>query len=175
MVVVNLNGKVVEGNLNPSSDTATHVALYRAFKDIGGVAHSHSLYGTMFAQACQEVPCFGTTHADHFSGSIPVTRFLTESEVEEDYEGNTGAVIIERFSDLNPIEIPAVLVAGHAPFSWGKSADDAVKNLLVLERVSEMVLGTLHLNSKGNILPDYVLRKHYERKHGLLAYYGQKK
>ena len=175
MVLVDLDGNVVDGDLRPSSDTPTHVRLYNAFEDIEGVAHSHSLYATMFCQACKEIPCFGTTHADHFHGNIPLARFLTPNEVEEDYEGNTGTVIIERFANLNPLEIPGILVSGHAPFSWGKSPDDAVKNLLILERVAKMAIGTIQLNPNSDSIPEHISNKHYERKHGENAYYGQKK
>ncbi len=175
MVLVDLDGNIVEGDLRPSSDTPTHISLYNAFEAIEGVAHSHSLYATMFCQACREIPCFGTTHADHFHGNVPLARFLSEEEVDEDYEGNTGTVIIERFSSLNPIEIPGVLVSGHAPFSWGKSPDDAVKNLLILERVAQMTIGTLQLSSGADPLPEHISKKHYSRKHGPDAYYGQKK
>lgn len=174
MVVVDLNGAVVEGDLRPSSDTPTHLELYRNFQEIGGIAHSHSLYATTLSQACQEIPCFGTTHADHFNGTIPLTRLLTEAEVNDDYEGNTGTAIVERFKDINPLEMPAVLVAGHAPFSWGETPGKAVENMLVLERVSQMAIDGLKLNAGMQTIPDYILRKHYERKHGPNAYYGQK-
>jgi L-ribulose-5-phosphate 4-epimerase len=173
MVVLDMAGKVVEGALNPSSDSPTHLELYKAFPNIGGITHSHSRYATMFAQACQEIPCFGTTHADHFYGPVPVTRFLTEDEVEEDYELNTGKLIIERFNDLDPDSTPAVVVAGHGPFTWGKTAFDSVKNNLVLEQVAQMALGTMQLNPDGKPLPDYIKDKHYKRKHGPDAYYGQ--
>lgn len=175
MIIIDLEGKVVEGKLEPSSDTPTHLALYKAFEDIGGVAHTHSQYATMFAQACSEIPCFGTTHADHFYGNVPITRFLTEEEVKQGYEANTGTVIIERFAEIKPLEMPAVLVAGHGPFSWGKTPKEAVKNSLVLEKVAQMALGTLQLNPTSVRLPEYILRKHYLRKHGPNAYYGQKK
>jgi L-ribulose-5-phosphate 4-epimerase len=175
MVVVDLDGKVVEGTLRPSTDTLTHVKLYKAFTPIGGITHSHSLYATMFAQACCEIPCFGTTHADHFDGSVPVTRFLAEAEVESGYESNTGVVIIERFASLDVMNMPAVLVAGHAPFVWGKSASDSVNNSIALERVAQMALGTLQLNPDTTALPKHILEKHYQRKHGPDAYYGQKK
>ncbi len=175
MVVVDLSGKVVEGSKRPSSDTATHVELYKAFQNIGGIAHSHSEFATIFAQACVEIPCFGTTHADHFDGNIPVTRFLTEKEVNENYELNTGKIIIERFKNLDPVAIPGVLVAGHAPFVWGKDAEDSVKNNLVLERVAKMAYVSMQLNPNLKALPDYILKKHYERKHGPGAYYGQSK
>ena len=173
IVVVDLDGKIVEGKLRPSSDLPTHLELYKAFKEIGGITHSHSENATSFAQACVEIPCFGTTHADHFNGPVPVTRFLTEVEVNEDYELNTGKVIIERFKKLDYSAIPGVLVAGHAPFTWGKNPEDSVKNNLVLERIAKMALNSLMLNPKLSKLPDYILNKHYKRKHGPDAYYGQ--
>jgi L-ribulose-5-phosphate 4-epimerase len=175
MVIMDLDGKVVEGSLHPSSDTPTHLKLYNAFSAIGGITHTHSLYATIFAQACREIRCFGTTHADHFDGPVPVTRFLTEDEVLADYEANTGNVIIERFKKLDAMRIPAVLVAGHAPFTWGKSATESVKNSVALERIAQMALGTLELNPEIIELPKYILEKHYQRKHGPDAYYGQKK
>jgi L-ribulose-5-phosphate 4-epimerase len=175
MVVVDLEGKIVEGNNNPSSDTPTHLQLYKAFKDIGGIAHSHSKFATMFAQAGLEIPCLGTTHADSFYGPVPVTRFITEKEVKEGYEKNTATVIIELFDKINPLEMKAVLVRGHGPFTWGKTPEEAEKNNLLLENIAEMALGTLRLNPESEFLPDYILRKHYERKHGPDAYYGQKK
>ncbi len=174
MVVVDLNGKVVEGKKRPSSDTPTHVELYKAFPSIGGITHSHSQYATIFAQACKEIPCFGTTHADHFNGSVPVTKFLSEDEVNSNYELNTGKVIIKRFKGLDPISVPGVLVAGHAPFTWGKDPMDSVKNNLVLERIANMAIHSLLLNPNLKSLPDYILNKHYSRKHGPDAYYGQK-
>jgi len=175
IVVLDLKGDIVEGKRRPSSDTPTHIELYRAFPSIGGIAHSHSEYATVFAQACREIPCFGTTHADAFHGAVPVTRFLTKDEVGSGYELNTGKVIVERFSKLNPMEIPGILVAGHAPFTWGTDALDAVKNNLMLERVASMALRTLALNPKLSPLPDYLLEKHFSRKHGPGSYYGQKK
>jgi len=175
MVVVDLQGRVVEGDLRPSSDTPTHVRLYNAFKQIGGIAHTHSMYATIFAQACKEIPCFGTTHADHFKGPIPVTRFLTKEEVDADYEGNTGTLIVERFASIDPAATPGVLVAGHAPFAFGKNASDALRNALVLERVAQMALGSMQLNLALPELPPHILDKHYNRKHGPKAYYGQKK
>jgi L-ribulose-5-phosphate 4-epimerase len=175
MVVVDLNGNIIEGNRRPSSDTATHIELYKAFNAIGGITHSHSEYATIFAQACKEIPCFGTTHADHFFGSVPVTRFLTEDEVNSGYELNTGKVIIERFKELDPIAMPGVLIAGHAPFTWGKNPDDSVKNNLILERIAKMALFSLLLNNQLHSLPDFILQKHYLRKHGPDAYYGQPK
>ena len=174
MVVVDLNNNVIEGNKKPSSDTLTHIELYKSFKNIGGVSHTHSEYATIFAQACKEIPCFGTTHADNFNGIIPLTRFLTEEEVEKNYELNTGKVIIERFKNINAEAIPGVLVSGHAPFTWGKNPDDAVKNSLVLERIAMMALFSAELNPKLKRLPKYILKKHYLRKHGMNAYYGQK-
>jgi L-ribulose-5-phosphate 4-epimerase len=175
MVVVDLSGVAVEGTRRPSSDTPTHIELYKAFKEIGGITHTHSNYGTIFAQACKEIPCLGTTHADHFYGPIPLTRFLTKDEIEEAYELNTGKVIIERFNKLNPSSTPGVLVAGHAPFAFGKNVADSVRNALVLEHIAEMALGTLQINPDIKVLPDYISEKHYQRKHGPNAYYGQKK
>jgi L-ribulose-5-phosphate 4-epimerase len=174
MVVVNLDGTVVEGQLRPSSDTPTHVLLYRHFQGIGGITHTHSRYATMFAQARVEIPCYGTTHADHFSGPVPLTRPLTEREVDEAYEVNTGQVIIERFQSLDPVAMPAVLVAGHGPFAWGKTVPQSVHNAVALEAVAEMALGVLRLRPDAPLLEQYVLDKHYQRKHGANAYYGQK-
>jgi L-ribulose-5-phosphate 4-epimerase len=174
MVVVDLDGKVVEGSKRPSSDTSTHIELYKVFGDIGGITHTHSTYATIFAQACKEIPCLGTTHADHFYGSVPVSRFLTKDEVENDYEKNTGTVIIERFSNLDYKSTPGILVGGHAPFSWGKNAGESVKNGLILERIAQMALSTLQLNPEIKDLPGYISDKHFQRKHGPNAYYGQK-
>jgi L-ribulose-5-phosphate 4-epimerase len=174
MVVVDLDGKIVEGKMKPSSDTPTHLKLYNAFPLIGGITHTHSPYATMFAQACREIPCFGTTHADHFNGAVPVTRYLTEEEVKNNYEANTGTVIIEQFSHLNILAMPAVLVAGHAPFTWGEDASASVKNALALERVAHMALGTVQVNLNIGELPRYIREKHFNRKHGPNAYYGQK-
>ncbi len=175
MSVVDLDGKVVEGKLRPSSDTPTHVRLYRAFKGIGGITHTHSPKATAFAQARLEIPCLGTTHADHFFGPVPLTRSLTPAEVEEAYEAKTGDAIVERFEGINPVEMPAVLVAGHGPFSWGKDAWDAVKNAVALEAVADMALATRLLRPDYPDLEDYILNKHYQRKHGPGAYYGQRK
>ncbi len=175
MVVLNFDGKVVEGKLRPSSDAPTHLELYRAFPSIGGIAHSHSTVATAFAQARKEIPCFGTTHADVFYGSIPVTRMLKKSEVDRNYELNTGKIIVERFQKIDPSSMPAVLVAGHAPFAWGNDALEAVEHMLVLERVAEMAYSTMMLQQKPQLLPQFILRKHYQRKHGDNAYYGQKK
>jgi L-ribulose-5-phosphate 4-epimerase len=174
LVVIDLDGRPVEGKLNPSSDTPTHIELYKAFPHIGGITHSHSEYATMFAQAFIEIPCLGTTHADHFSAPVPVTRLITEKEVHDDYELNTAKVIAERFQDLDPYSVPGVLVAGHGPFTWGRDALDSVKNNLVLERIAEMAMGTLQLDPDKKPIPGYILKKHYKRKHGPDAYYGQK-
>ncbi len=175
MVLVDLAGKRVEGRLNPSSDTPTHLELYRDFPAIGGLAHAHSEYATMYAQARREIPCLGTTHADFFNGPVPVTRFLTREEVEKDYELNTGKVIRERFRRLKPLETPGVLVAGHGPFAWGGTPGEAVENCLALEKIAKMALGTLLLYPLRPCLPLYLHNKHFRRKHGPGAYYGQKK
>jgi len=175
MVVVSVEtGEVVEGAMRPSSDTPTHRILYQQFPSIGGIAHSHSLKATAFAQARREIPCYGTTHADHFFGPVPLTRPLTEREVEEGYEINTGRVIVERFADLDAAAMPAVLLPGHAPFAWGKDADDAVTNAVALEAVAAMALDALALDPQAQPLEQHVLRKHYNRKHGKDAYYGQR-
>jgi L-ribulose-5-phosphate 4-epimerase len=175
MVVVDMEGRVLDGNLRPSSDTLAHLELYKAFPGIGGIVHTHSAYATAFAQACREIPCLGTTHADHFHGPIPVTRFLTADEVQSGYEQETGKIIVERFAvGINPEDMPAVLVAGHAPFAWGKSAGDAVKNSLVLERVAQMAMGSFQLCPELKAIPFFIQDKHYQRKHGSKAYYGQK-
>jgi L-ribulose-5-phosphate 4-epimerase len=173
LVVLDLEGGKAEGTLNPSSDSKTHLALYRAFAAIGGVAHTHSVYATMFAQACREIPCLGTTHADHFHGSVPLTRALTPAEVQSDYETHTGLVIVERFKHLDPAEMPAVLAAHHGPFTWGRSAMDALRNSIAVETVAEMAFGTFLLNADAGPIPAHVLQKHYARKHGPGAYYGQ--
>ena len=175
MVVVDLDGNLVEGDLRPSSDTPTHIALYRRFASIGGIVHTHSRSATVFAQARLELPCQGTTHADHFYGTVPITRPLDAAEVENDYEANTGKVIIERFAELDPIAMPAVLVAGHAPFTWGPTADKAVENAVALEAIADMALAVRQLTEHPVDLEQYVLDKHYQRKHGPQAYYGQAK
>ncbi len=174
MVVVDLEGNVAEGMHNPSSDTPTHLKLYKAFPGIGGIAHTHSKYATMFAQAGKEIPCLGTTHADSFKGTIPITRFISKEEVKEGYEKNTAIVITECFKDTNPIEMPAVLVRGHGPFTFGKTPHDAAENSHILELTAEMAFGTYQLNQEFKDLPEYILKKHYNRKHGPDAYYGQK-
>jgi L-ribulose-5-phosphate 4-epimerase len=173
MVAVDLEGKVIEGTLKPSSDTTTHLILYRAFEQIGSIVHTHSRYATMFAQARREIPCLGTTHADHFFGPVPVTRSLSESEVAADYEGNTGRVIVERFAGVNPTAMPAVLVANHGPFAWGRDAADALQNAVALEAVAEMAIGTRLIDPQAPLLESYLLEKHNHRKHGPAAYYGQ--
>jgi len=173
LIVLDVEGSRVEGDGKPSTDTKTHLALYRAFKEIGGVTHTHSVHATAFAQACREIPCLGTTHADHFYGAVPVTRALTELEVKEDYERNTGLVIVERFRGLKPLEIPGVLAAQHGPFTWGKSPLDSFKNSVALETVAQMALATFALNPDAGPLPAHILNKHYQRKHGPNAYYGQ--
>jgi L-ribulose-5-phosphate 4-epimerase len=175
MVIVDLEGNVVEGMHNPSSDTPTHLKLYKAFPEVGGIAHTHSKYATMFAQAGMEIPCLGTTHADSFQGTIPITRFISKEEVEEGYEKNTATVIIERLADINPIEMPAVLVRGHGPLTFGKTPQTAAENSHILEIVSEMAFGTYQLNPECEDLPEHILKKHYNRKHGPDAYYGQNK
>lgn len=175
IVVVDMDGRVVEGHLNPSSDTATHLALYQAFSGIGGIVHTHSRHGTIWAQAGLDIPALGTTHADYFYGDIPCTRALSEQEIACDYEKNTGAVIVEEFQrrDLDPLAVPGAVITGHAPFCWGKNAMDAVHNALVLEEVAAMALSTRLLNPTIHI--DQALSdKHYFRKHGANAYYGQR-
>ena len=175
IVVLDLEGKIVEGKMRPSSDTLTHIELYKAFPGIGGITHTHSQYATMFAQARKEIPCFGTTHADHFFGPVPLTRSLTEEEVNSGYELNTGKVIVERFNSLDPAAVPGVLAASHGPFAWGKNAAESVKNGLILERIAEIAFGTLALNPSALPAENYILKKHYNRKHGPNAYYGQDK
>jgi L-ribulose-5-phosphate 4-epimerase len=183
IVLVDLEGKVVEGTLRPSSDTPTHLELYRAFASAGGVAHAHSPAATAFAQAERSIPCFGTTHADHFDGTVPVSRRLTAEEVRGAYELNTGAVIVETFTagSIDPARMPAILVAGHGPFTWGLDAAAAVTNAIVLEAVAAMARDTILLRVTAALpvappspIPEYLLRKHFDRKHGPGAYYGQR-
>lgn len=174
MVIVDLDGNIVEGKLRPSSDTPTHIELYRAFKNIGGIVHTHSIEATAWAQAKREIPCYGTTHADCFHGGVPVTRYLSEVEVNEDYEGNTGKVIVERFENLDPATVPGILVAGHGPFTWGKDANSAVDNAVSLEAVAKIARLTKELASGIIQLPSYISEKHFQRKHGKFSYYGQK-
>ncbi len=175
IVLVDLEGHVIEGWLSPSSDTPTHIELYKAFSQVGGVAHAHSEYATMFAQAKREIPCFGTTHADQFHGPVPLTRLLKEAEVAGDYELNTGKVIVERFAGVDPLERPGVLVAGHGPFAWGRTPAEAVETALVLEHVAKMAYGSIVLDPRLAPLDGYIQEKHFRRKHGPDAYYGQKK
>jgi L-ribulose-5-phosphate 4-epimerase len=172
MVVLETSGKVVEGTLHPSSDTPTHLELYRNFPDACGVVHTHSEWATSWAQAGRPIPPYGTTHADYFHGEIPCTRSLTSDEVENEYELNTGRVIVEAFRNIDPAAIPAVLVAGHAPFSWGRDVEEAVQHAVVLEYVAKMAFRNLLLGNDQAIEP-YLLDKHFTRKHGKSAYYGQ--
>lgn len=173
LVVTDLEGRVVEGDLRPSSDLPTHLALYRAFASIGGVAHTHSSFATAWAQARREIPCFGTTHADYFRGAVPVTGMMTTEEIERDYEANTGAVIVRRFALLDPVALPAVLVAGHAPFCWGPSATAAAEIATILEEIAKTAYHTLALNPEAGPIPEALRDKHFLRKHGPAAYYGQ--
>lgn len=173
LVVVDMQGEVIEGDLKPSSDTATHLELYRNFADIGGVCHTHSRHATMWAQACRPIPCFGTTHADYYYGQVPVTEYMQAEEVESDYELNTGKVIVRRFADIEPLDMPGVLVANHGPFTWGKTAAKAVESAVVLEEVATMAVGTIEINPQQGAIADYLLDKHFLRKHGKDAYYGQ--
>lgn len=172
MVVMNLYGQVVEGNLKPSSDTPTHLVLYRQFQNIGGVVHTHSEWATSWAQAGMGIPAIGTTHADYFYGEIPCTRKMTKEEIEGEYELETGRVIVETFKNLNPEQIPGVLVNNHGPFSWGANADNAVHNAVVLEEVAKMTFRSLQLNPETT-MDQVLLDKHFLRKHGKNAYYGQ--
>lgn len=175
MAVVSLEtGETIEGELRPSSDTPTHLVLYRAFGELGGIVHTHSLHATAWAQARREIPAFGTTHADFCHGPVPVTRMLRTSEIAADYEANTGRVIVERFASLNPAHTPAVLVAGHGPFVWGRTAAEAVDHAVVLETLARMAAETLALSPGARPIPRALLDKHFLRKHGPKAYYGQK-
>jgi L-ribulose-5-phosphate 4-epimerase len=174
MVVVALDsGRVVEGGLKPSSDTSTHLVLYRAFEDIGGIVHTHSLYATAWAQGCRAIPALGTTHADYFHGSVPCTRQLTPQEIESDYETNTGNVIVETFAQRDPLSCAAVLVASHGPFAWGRTVPEAVHNAVVLEHLVRLAGETLRLFPSASPMQDELLNKHFFRKHGLAATYGQ--
>lgn len=175
MVVVSLEtGEAVEGDLRPSSDTPTHVLLYRAFETIGGVVHTHSLYATAWAQARRDLPALGTTHADYFHGPAPCTRLLTDDEIATDYEANTGHVIVERFGGLDPLHSPGVLVASHAPFAWGATVEKAVENAVVLEHLARLASETLRVAPDAAPMQQTLLDKHFLRKHGPGAYYGQK-
>lgn len=173
MVVVDLDAKVVEGELRPSSDTKTHAALYRAFEGIGGIVHTHSTYATAWAQACKPIPLYGTTHADYLAEDVPCTAIMSAEAVGGDYEAETGAQIVDCFRDRDPRQTPMVLVAGHAPFAWGNTAEKAVYHAVVLEELAKMASITHALAPQANRLPDYLVRKHFERKHGKRAYYGQ--
>lgn len=173
MVVTDLQGMMIEGALRPSSDLATHAALYRAFPTLGGVAHAHSMFATVFAQAQREIPCLGTTHADYFHGAVPVTRPLSAKEIASDYELNTGRAIVRRFRSLDPDEMPAVLVAGHAPFAWGATVEAAGANAEYLEEVATLAWHTLVLDPNTRPIGAPLVDKHFRRKHGAKAYYGQ--
>lgn len=174
MVLLDVQGNILEGDLRPSSDTPTHVELYRSFPGVGGICHTHSTYATMWAQAQREIPCFGTTHADHFYGPVPVTETLTQAEIDGPYELNTGRVIVRRFAGRDPLQMPAVLVANHGPFTWGKDAAKSVENAVVLEQVALMAYGTLLVNGQQSGIAQALLDRHYLRKHGRNAYYGQR-
>lgn len=175
MVVVDLEGNIVEGRLKPSSDTPTHLDLYRKFKDIGGIVHTHSTWATIWAQAGKSIPAYGTTHADYFYGEIPCTRKMTKDEIKGKYEYETGEVIVETFEkdNISPIEIPAVLVYSHGPFAWGKTPAEAVHNAVVLEELAKMAFNTETLNQNVKAMQKELLDKHFLRKHGKNAYYGQ--
>lgn len=174
MVVLDLDGNVIEGKLNPSSDTPTHLVLYKNFENIGAVVHTHSPYATSFAQAGKAIKAYGTTHADYFYGDVPCTRKMTDGEINGEYEKETGNVIVETFKSLSPDDMPAVLVNSHGPFVWGKNPDNAVHNAAVLETVAFMALNTENLNPKTKIMQKTLLDKHFLRKNGKNAYYGQK-
>lgn len=173
MVVVDLESKVVEGTLRPSSDTKTHAALYRAFPGIGGIVHTHSTYATAWAQACKPIPLYGTTHADHLAEDVPCTALMTAAAVRGDYEAETGTQIIDCFRTRDFRATPMVLVAGHAPFTWGQTADKAVYHAVVLEELAKLASITRSIDPEASRLPDYLVQKHFERKHGKGAYYGQ--
>ena len=177
MVVMDLQGNRVEGELNPSSDTKTHLVLYNAFTGIGGIVHTHSPYAVGWAQAGEDIPCYGTTHADYFYGPVPCARHLSKEELDEDYELNTGKIIVETFRerDINPAYVPAVICHSHGPFTWGKDAAQAVYHAVVLEEVAKMALFTRQVNPAAAPAPERIVEKHYQRKHGKNAYYGQTK
>ena len=164
----------LDGKYNPSSDTPTHFELYKAFKDIGGVTHTHSTCATSWAQAGKSIPCLGTTHADYIRGEVPVTRYVTEAECAEGYEAKTGTAIVEAFEGKNPVHTPAVLVKGHGPFTWGKDGAQSVYHAVVLEEVAKMAMYTYSINNSSDELPSHIQDKHFYRKHGPNAYYGQK-
>jgi len=173
IVLVDLEGNTVEGTLCPSSDTPTHLELYRNFLNIGGVCHTHSMNATIWAQACRSIPCLGTTHADYFYGSIPVTSLMTDDQIVSDYELNTGKVIVKTFEQIDPDQTPAVLVANHGPFTWGPTPAKSVESAIVLEQVAEMALKTAIIKPELPPISQTLLDKHYLRKHGKDAYYGQ--
>lgn len=177
MVVIDLEGNVIQGNLKPSSDAPTHLELYKAFKEIGGIVHSHSNMAVSFAQAGRNIPALGTTHADYFYGSIPCTRSMTKEEIQGAYEAETGKVIVETFKDRKPMDVPAVLVREHGPFSWGRTPEEAVYHSVVLEEVAKMAFQTnlIRLSSEAIEMQEALLEKHFSRKHGKNAYYGQMK
>lgn len=176
IVIMDLEGNKVEGDLKPSSDTPTHAELYRSWPDIGGITHTHSPHATIWAQACKGIPCFGTTHADYYYGEIPCTDMLSLQEIETDYELNTGRVIVRYFQryEIDPSQMPAVLVANHGPFTWGPNPDKSVESAVVLEQVAFTAMGTLNVNPRQTHIDHVLLDKHYLRKHGKDAYYGQK-
>ena len=177
LVALDLDGNIIEGDLNPSSDTKTHIELYKKYPEIGGIVHTHSTNAVAWAQAQRDIPCYGTTHADYFYGPVPCTRGLTKEELDEDYEKNTGKVIIETFTERNlrVVAVPGVICANHGPFTWGKDAASAVYHAVVLEEIAKMSLFTEQLNKNVQPAPDYLINKHYMRKHGPNAYYGQQK
>ena len=174
LVVTNLEGKVVEGKLRPSSDLPTHIVLYQAFPEIGGVAHTHSEYATAWAQAQRAIPCFGTTHADSFHGSVPVTESMAAEAIASDYEKNTGLAIVRAMQDISPSSAPGILVASHGPFTWGKSAPEAAHNSVLLEVIARMAYLTVTIHDGAQPIARVLLDKHHLRKHGANAYYGQK-
>ncbi|MDZ7371062.1 MAG: L-ribulose-5-phosphate 4-epimerase [candidate division KSB1 bacterium] len=174
IVVVDLDGRVVEGRLKPSSDTKTHLVLYRHFANIGGVVHTHSLYAVAWAQACRAIPVYGTTHADHLHVDIPVTEIMSDEAIERDYEEETGLQIVHAFQNLSPDEVPMVLVAGHGPFTWGPTPEKAVYHAVILEELAKMALFTEQVNPAVMRLKEKLIQKHYQRKHGPNAYYGQR-
>ena len=173
MVLLDLDSNIIEGTFKPSSDTPTHLELYRNFEAIAGICHTHSPNATMWAQACREIPCFGTTGADYFYGPIPVTEVMTDEQIQSDYELNTGRIIVRRFAGMDPMKIPAVLVANHGTFAWGASPAAAVEATVVLEQIAAMALGTITINPNQGPISNALLDKHYLRKHGKNAYYGQ--
>lgn len=173
IVLLDLDGNVIEETLKPSSDTPTHLELYRNFEAIGGICHTHSPAATAWAQACREIPCFGTTHADFFYGPIPLTEAMTEDAIQNEYELNTGKAIVKRFTGMDPMQTPAVLMANHGPFTWGKTPADALESMVVLEQIAAMAHDTVTINPTQDQISKALLDKHYLRKHGKNAYYGQ--